>query len=109
MPLRETAFQGYTFLALLYAGALSALLFDVLSPLSRLNAAFRVMMDLFLCTGAAFLCFLALEATHCDALRLYMPLSFLLGGIIYHLGIRRLLQFVIKLIRPDRKKDNHGE
>lgn len=110
MPLRETAYQGYTFLALMDAGALSLLLFDLLSP--ALNARFwllRLLSHMLLCAAAACLCFAALALTQCGQIRGYMLLALLLGGVVYRLGLSRLIRALIKLLRRDRSLPKRRE
>ena len=110
MPLRETAFQGYTFLALAYAGSGCALLFDLMSPLlnSRL-AALRVIADLLLCAASSLLILLTLSLTGAGSLRLYMAAAFAAGAAVYRLGVRRVIAAVINLLRKNRNSRKESE
>ncbi|MBQ9198374.1 MAG: hypothetical protein IJ157_14230 [Clostridia bacterium] len=110
MPLRETAFQGYTFLALLYAGAAIGFFYDLALP--ALNSASwlaHLLADLLLCASGAALVLAALFYTDCGSLRLYMAVALLCGALIYRLGIRRLFAAVIKLLRRNRNSAGNSE
>ncbi|MBQ7455771.1 MAG: hypothetical protein IJS53_04945 [Clostridia bacterium] len=110
MPLRETAFQGYTFLALAYAGLAAGLLCDLASPLlGSPRLLLRLSGDLLACAALTVLCFLALAGTRETGLRLYMPLGMLTGVLLYRLGLRRLLAFCAKMIRKKRKSPPRSE
>ena len=106
-PLRETAGQGDTLLALVYAGLTAAMLCDMLAR--RCGAIIHFGMQLLLCACGAFLCFLALERTGCGALRPYMLLSFGAGCLLWRLGVRGAICAVIKLLRRNRKSATDGE
>ncbi|MBQ9299010.1 MAG: hypothetical protein IJ214_00715 [Clostridia bacterium] len=110
MPLRETAFQGYTFLALIYAGAVIAFLYDLALPaLNSPSWPAHVLADLLLCAAAASVVLAALFLTGCGSLRLYMALALLCGALIYRLGIRRFFSTVINLLRRNRNSARHSE
>lgn len=110
MPLRETAFQGYTLLALIYAGLAAAALYDLLSPLLNSRRWYvRLPGDLALSAAIALLALTALALTGCDSLRLYMPLAMAFGAAIYRLGVRRLLAALINLFRKNRSCGKEGE
>ena len=110
MPLRETAFQGYTFLSLVYVGLAAGLLGDVFSPLTNSRRQIlRLVGDALTCALVAFLCFLALAGTGNAKLRLYMPVGLLCGAALYCLGVRRLLAFAGKNLFKNRKTKDHGE
>ena len=109
-PLRETAGQGDTLLALVYAGLAAAMLCDMLMPLARrCGAVIRFGMQLLLCACGAFFCFLALERTGCGTLRPYMLLSFGAGCLLWRLGVRKAVCSAIKLLRRNRKNVPGGE
>lgn len=110
MPMRETAFQAYTFLAFCYVGIMSALLYDVLLPGLRAGQGiFHIVLDLFLCAATAFGCFLALAVTRCGELRAYMLLALFLGAALYRLGLRRLAAGMINFFRRERRKPKNSE
>ena len=74
-PLRETAGQGDTLLALVYAGLTAAMLCDMLMPLARrCGAIIHFGMQLLLCACGAFLCWSAQAAAHCAPICFY-PLA----------------------------------
>ena len=103
MPLRETAYQGYTFLALVYVGAAIGFLYDLARP--ALNSRFwtaRILADLLLCAASAAMALAALYWTGCGKLRLYMALALACGALVYHFGIRRIFVFVMNLFRGNR-------
>lgn len=110
MPLHETASQGYTVLAFLYAGVISGALYDLLSLLTkRSRLPFRLLGDLLLCLCTAALCFMALFFTHCGEMRLYMFLSLALGSALWRLGVRRLFSAIGKFLLKDRKNGKGSE
>ncbi|MBQ9197197.1 MAG: hypothetical protein IJ157_08130 [Clostridia bacterium] len=103
MPLRETAFQGYTFLALVYAGMLLAPLYDLALPLLNSKSWFaHLLAALALCMISSGLTLAALTLTGCSSLRFYMLPAMLTGAMIYRLGLRRLLTAPINLLRRNR-------
>ena len=103
MPLRETAYQGYTFLALVYAGILSALLFDLLRPFGA-SPPLRVCADALACMISALLCFAALAITDCGELRLYMLFALLTGAALYRAGVRSVLMKIINIAAKTGKR-----
>lgn len=110
MPLRETAFQADTFLALAAAGFLAAFFYDLAGPALRSGSFWaHLAADLPLCAVTAGLCFLALAATGQTAPRLYMPFSFAAGAALYRLGPRRAAAGAIKMLTANRKKPKHSE
>ena len=110
MPLRETAYQGYTFLALAYAGMAAALLYDLASPaLNSRRWPARLAAEIALCALAAAMCLAALLYTGCGSLRLYMLLALAAGAAVYRLGVRRIFIFLIKRIQKNRRKAKRSE
>ena len=110
MPLRETAFQGYTFLALMYVGFLSAFLYDLSAPgMNSRSWLVRAGVDILLCTATTLMSFAALTLTGCGTLRLYMALALLAGALIYRFGFRALGKGFINLFRRNRKSGPDGE
>ena len=91
-PFFETNSQAWVFLGMVYLGLALGLIYDGLSPLRRSRKkGLTACMDLifFLLAGAALT--LALVVTGQDGLRLYALLGLLCGGILYLMGLRRLL------------------
>jgi len=110
MPLRETALQGHTFLCLMYVGMISALLFDLCSPVFRCKSMLAHLgVDILLCTASVLMCFYALAATGCDTLRLYMALGLATGALLYRFGPRRAILYLANLIRRNRNSADRSE
>ena len=110
MPLRETAYQGYTFLALIYVGALGMLMGDLLSPvLSARSWPLRLLGSLLLCAVIATMSFFALWRTHCAQIRLYTLLGLIVGGAVYRLGLRSALMALIKFLTKNRNSAQKRE
>lgn len=110
MDFRETAFQGVVFAALVLAGAASATLYDVLrAPLRNCGWALQVIMDAFLTSASAFLCFIALYVTNAGPIRAYMALAFFLGAALYSLGVRQAAALLTNPLRGKRKSHRGGE
>lgn len=110
MILWETAFQAETFMAFLGAGLIAAFLYDLASPAFRSSAvAVHIAADFLLCVFTMILCFFALALTGREALRLYMALALMLGGMLYRLGAHRLLSSIINLWKKNRKSSGSGE
>ena len=110
MPLHETAPQGAIFLSFLYAGLLTGLAGDLLSPLTRRRQLLlRGLGDLLLCACASGLCFFVLYLHHCDKIRLYMVLALGLGWGIHRFGVHALIAGLGKFLLPDRKKRKGSE
>lgn len=110
MPMREVAFQGYIFLALVYAGIGCGIACDLFAPL--LNSRYillRLLGDLLLCAGCSVLILAALTLTACNGLRLYMALALAAGIAVWRLGIRRVLARIINLIWHNRKTPKNSE
>lgn len=98
----ETTRQGATFLTLCAAGFLTAIAVDALCavPMPWL----RPVRDVLLMLGVG-VCFLgALVLTREDQLRVYHPLAFLLGCILYLCGLRRVLRSLVSGARAIRQK-----
>ena len=110
MPLRETAYQGYTFLALIYAGMAAGLLYDLASPaLNSRRWPLRLAAEIALCAAVATLCLAALLYTGCGSLRPYMLLALAAGAAVYRLGVRRVFIFLINALRKNRSSRKRSE
>ena len=99
-PFFETNSQAWVFLGMVYLGLALGILYDGLSPLRRSGKkGLTACTDLifFLLAGAALT--LALVVTGQDGLRLYALLGLLCGGILYLMGLRRLLLGVAAFFR----------
>jgi spore cortex biosynthesis protein YabQ len=91
-PFFETQSQAWVFLGMVYLGVALGLVYDVLGLVRKIGKKAPVFLaDLlfFLLAGAALT--LALVMTGQNSLRLYALLGLLCGGILYLLGLRRLL------------------
>lgn len=110
MRMAETAFQADTFLAFVAAGLLSALLYDLCTPIFRsryipAHAAADFLLGAFTMT----LCFFALALTDRGEMRLYMALALFLGALLYRLGIHCLFAWAIKCLRGKRNPGKCSE
>ena len=100
----ETAGQARTFLLLLYAGFGAGLLYDALALVCRRFPAWaRAGADVVWCLLTACACAAALAAGGERAARLYALLGLCCGGLLYALGLRRLLQAFVGWIKRFRK------
>ena len=91
-PFFETHSQAWVFLGMVYLGLALGLVYDVLRLVRNLRKKALVFLaDLlfFMLAGAALT--LALVITGQNSLRLYALLGLVCGGILYLLGLRRLL------------------
>lgn len=109
MPMRETTYQAYTFLVFLYAGVVCAVAYDVISPVTRVLSALHALASVLYFAISVFIFEVAFYITNCNQLRLYMPIAFLCGAILYQAGIRSAFVHLIKFLRTDRKKADDGE
>ena len=94
-PFFETQNQAWVFLGMVYLGLGLGLIYDGVGLLRRSGKKGRaVVLDLFffLLAGAALT--LALVMTGQEGLRLYALLGLVCGGIVYLLGLRRLISGV---------------
>ncbi len=99
-PFFETQNQAWVFLGMVYLGLGLGLIYDGLGLLRRTGKkGWAVVTDLFffLVAGAALT--LALVMTGQEGLRLYALLGLVCGGIIYLLGLRRLIFGVAAFIK----------
>ncbi len=99
-PFFETQSQAWVFLGMVYLGLGLGLIYDGLRLLRRPGKKIRVIgADLlfFLLAGAALT--LALVVTGQEGLRLYALLGLICGGMIYLLGLRRLLLGVAAFLK----------
>ncbi len=91
-PFFETQSQAWVFLGMVYLGLALGLVYDVLGLVRKSGKKAPVFLaDLlfFLLAGAALT--LVLVMTGQNSLRVYALLGLLCGGILYLLGLRRLL------------------
>ena len=110
MTFFETGRQADLFLLLLYAGGLSALGYDLLSPARKHAPRFLVpALDVLWCLIAAGLCAFALAAGGEGQLRLYALLGLCCGAGIYCLGVRRVFAALGRLIARKRKRNSPGQ
>lgn len=100
MPLRETAFQGYVFLCLCYAGFISGVLCDVLLPIKRISKALPAAAQSMF---AAVLYFAACSLISVTKVRPFTVLSFWLGSAIYRFGVRHAAISFVNLFLKKRK------
>ena len=87
----ETRDQALIFLALLYAGAVSAVLYDLLGLVRRrAGKLMTALLDVFFFVSMAVLCAPLLAASGQDGLRMYALLGVVCGALLYSLGLRAL-------------------
>lgn len=100
----ETAGQARTFLLLLYAGFGAGLFYDALALVCRRFPVWaRAGADVLWCLLTACACAFALAVGGERAARLYALLGLCCGGLLYGLGLRRLLQGCARWTRRFRK------
>ena len=100
----ETAGQARTFLLLLYAGFGAGLFYDALALVCRRFPAWaRAGADVLWCLLTTCACAFALAVGGERAARLYALLGLCCGGLLYGLGLRRLLQGCVRLLKHLRK------
>lgn len=105
MTFFETAGQSRVFLLLLYAGFLSAFLYDFARPLRKILPRFiRFLPDLIWCLLTAACCALALAASGASQARLYALLGLCCGAGIYCLGIRTVCLRIIRHFKGSGQK-----
>lgn len=110
MRMAETAFQADTFLAFAAVGLLSALLYDLCTPIFRSRyVPAHVAADFLLGAFTMTLCFFALAMTDRGEMRFYMALALFLGALLYRLGIHRLFAWGIKLWNRNRNPGKRSE
>ncbi len=99
-PFFETNSQAWVFLGMVYLGLALGLIYDGFGFLRRTGKkGWSVVTDLafFLLAGTALT--LALVLTGQEGLRLYALLGLVCGGIVYLLGLRRLISGVAAFIK----------
>ena len=101
----ETRGQAEVFLLLVYAGFLSALLYDLLRlPRRYLPRWLSPALDILWCLLAALACALALSFGGEGRARLYALLGLLCGGGVYCLGVRALIVGAWRGIKKRRNR-----
>ncbi len=105
----ETAGQARTFLLLLYAGFGAGLLYDALALVCRRFPAWaRTGADVLWCLLTACACAFALAVGGERAARLYALLGLCCGGLLYALGLRRMLQACVRWMKRFQKNVSPG-
>lgn len=105
MTFFETSGQAAIFLMLLYAGAASAITYDLIAPARRRAARpLALALDAVWCVMTAGLCFFALALGGEGKLRLYALLGLCCGAGIYALGVRGLIRGAARLWKMRRAK-----
>lgn len=111
MTFFETSGQGAVFLLLLYAGAASGVLYDLIAPFRRrAPRPAAILLDAAWCLLTAGLCFFALTLGGEKEMRIYALLGLCCGAGVYSLGVRRLGQWTAGILRklmprPAQKKE----
>lgn len=96
----ETARQARVFLLLVYAGFLSALLYDAAAFVRRRSPRWlRPVWDVIWCLAAGLMCALALALGRESSARLYALLGLCCGAGIYTLGLRRAAKRLARCAR----------
>ena len=104
--------QSYIFMATVYGGIITGVLYDVYRMLRRLLKAGRIVTALFdvlfvLCALAVVVA--VLYTVNSGELRVYTFLGFVLGFFIYILGISYFLHFIFKKISARAKAKAEGK
>ncbi len=99
-PFFETQSQAWIFLGMVYLGLGLGLIYDGLGLLRRSGKkGWAVVTDLFFFLLAGASLTLALVITGQDELRIYALLGLVCGGVVYLLGLRRLISGIIAFFK----------
>lgn len=99
--------QALTCLYLFLSGVMSAVLYDLLTPLRRRSRVLCALSDLLFCALAAAACAVSLAAGGADSARPYAFFMLFLGLFFWRLAVRR--PFLWFLGKIGRKKQIRGE
>lgn len=104
MSVFQTDFQLRTFLYILYTGFFACAVHGIFSPLfSRKHFFLTLIFDTFISVLTAYFLFLSIFHSGSDSLRIYMPIAFLLGGLVYHFTYGKLYKKCLNLLCLKRK------
>lgn len=96
----ETSIQGKIFLLLLYAGAVSGGIYDLMAFFRRRAPhPAAILLDIVWCVLTAGLCFFALTMGGEKEMRAYALLGLCCGAGIYSMGVRRMMLWAIRRLR----------
>lgn len=104
MTFFETAGQAFAFLLLLYAGMAGGVLYDVFAFFRhRAPRIAGVLMDILWCLMVTALCGLCLALGGEGSVRFFALLGLCCGGGVYCLGVRRVINTLIRWLKSRKK------